>query len=179
MTRDELESLVRCHQAEIYRYVRYLGAEDRTVAEDLVQETFLAAFRTTTVLPLDDVGRRSAWLRGVARNLFLVHCRRNRRRSVLADSASLERAEAVWAKEFLRDGDGFDYVEALRNCMGKLGEKPRQLLDLRYGQNKSRTEMAQLAAMSEDGIKTALQRTRAALLECIQRHVHAAGVACP
>ena len=46
MDRDELESWILAHQAEIYRYVRYLGAENSAVAEDLVQDTFLTAFKS-------------------------------------------------------------------------------------------------------------------------------------
>jgi RNA polymerase sigma-70 factor, ECF subfamily len=174
MNRDELETLVRTHQAEIYRYVRYLGAFDRALAEDLVQDAFLAAFGSPNPPPLDELRRQSAWLRGIARNLFLAHCRRERNSPVTADSTSLERAEGIWATEFLRDGDGFDYVEALRTCLGTLAEKQRQFLDLRYHQHKSRLEMAQLLKMSQDGIKTALHRIRTSLLDCIQRRLHSA-----
>ncbi|MBL8793694.1 MAG: RNA polymerase sigma factor [Planctomycetia bacterium] len=175
MNRDELATLVRTHQAEVYRYVRYLGALDCARAEDLVQDTFLAAFRIPNAPPADDLRRQSAWLRGIARNLFLAHCRRERNSPVTMDSDSVERAETVWAREFLRDGDGFDYVEALRGCLATLADKQRQFLDLRYAQHKSRLEMAQALKMTQDGIKTALQRIRSALLECIQRRLHAAG----
>src|SRR5262245_1669606 len=171
MNRDELETLVRTHQAEVYRYVRYLGAMERGLAEDLVQETFLAAFQSPNPAPANDVRRQSGWLRGIARNLFLAHCRKARNSPVHADSSSLQRAEECWAVEFLRDGDGFDYVEALRRCLGTLGQKQRRFLDLRYAEKKSRVEMAQLLRMTEDGIKSALQRIRAALMDCIQRRI--------
>jgi RNA polymerase sigma-70 factor (ECF subfamily) len=171
MTRDELETLVRTHQAELFRYVRYLGAMDCAVAEDLVQEAFLAAFQSPNPPPSHEERRQSAWLRGIARNLFLGYCRRNRNSPVRTDSATVERAESLWAAEFLRDSDGFDYVEALRRCLGNLGRKQRQVLDLRYAQHKSRGEMAQMLQMSEDGIKSSLQRIRAMLFECIQRRV--------
>jgi RNA polymerase sigma-70 factor, ECF subfamily len=171
MTRDELETLVRTHQAEIYRYVRYLGASDCALAEDLVQETFLAAFQSPNPPPLAELPRVSGWLRGIARNLFLAHCRKSRTSPVQTDLDSLQKAETVWAAEFLRSGDGFDYVEALRRCMGSLAARQREFLDLRYTQNKSRTEMARLLRMTEDGIKTALQRIRASLMSCIQRRV--------
>ena len=171
MTRDELETLVRTHQAEIYRYVRYLGALDGAAAEDLVQDTFLAAFRSADPPPVSDLRRQSGWLRGIARNKFLYHCRRVRTSPVQTDPATLEKAETLWAVEFLRDGDGFDYVEALRRCLGTLGGKQRQVIDLCYSQGKSRLEMARLLQMTEDGVKSSLQRIRAALLSCIQRRL--------
>ena len=71
MSRDELEALVLAHQAELYRYVRYLGAGDPNAAEDLVQETFLAAFKSQNAPAASESARHAAWLRGIARNLFL------------------------------------------------------------------------------------------------------------
>ena len=170
LDRDAFESLIRAHQAEIYRYVRYLGA-DSAAAEDVVQEVFLAALRGSTP-PGMDAGLSGAWLRGIARNLFLQHCRRNRTSPVLADSSLLERAEAVWAGEFLRGDDGFDYVEALRKCLETLTDRQRRLLDQRYAQKKSRTEMARLGDMTENGVKSILRRIRASLGECIRERLN-------
>lgn len=168
MNRNDLAALVRIHQAEIFRYLRYLGAQDRNLAEDLVQEVFLAAWRSRSAPSADDVRRQAAWLRGVARNLFYAHCRREKKKRPL-DEATLFKAEALWADEFLRDGDGFNYVEALRHCLARLGDKQRRFLDLRYTQNKSRAEMAGMLRMTEDGIKSALQRIRALLADCIEQ----------
>lgn len=171
MTRDELETLVRIHQAEIYRYLRYLGAESQEVAEDLVQDAFLAAFNSPHLSTPRGERQQSAWLRGIARNLFLMRCRRARSSPVRADTLAMEQAEAMWSSEFLREGDGFDYIEALRTCLGTLGEKQRKLLELQYGQDKSRSEIAEAAGMSEDGIKSLMRRLRAALGQCIRRRL--------
>jgi RNA polymerase sigma-70 factor (ECF subfamily) len=172
MHRDDLETLVAAHQAELYRYVRYLGAVARAEAEDLVQETFLAAFRSRTPPPPEE-RQQAAWLRGIARNLFLAHCRRRRKAPVALDHSWLERAEALWSEEFLRRADGFDYVEALRHCVGQLAGRQRQFVEMRYMQGKSRAEMARLCGMSADGIKSALQRARAVLADCVQRRLEA------
>ena len=62
MRRGELETLIRAHQAELYRYLRYLGA-DPASAEDLVQDTFLATFQSEADLEAG-VPAAAAWLRG-------------------------------------------------------------------------------------------------------------------
>jgi len=170
MDSRELAALVKAHQAELWRYMRYLGA-DAHAAEDLVQDTFLTAFQSTA-LPEDDDDRAMArWLRGVARNLFLRHCRSSRRAPVAVDGAVLERAEATWAEAFLRGGDGFDYVEALRRCLKTLSEQQQRALDLRYAERRSRAEMAGLLAMTENGVKSLLRRIRARLAECVERRL--------
>lgn len=170
MKRDNLEALVRIHQAEIFRYLRYLGADDRSLAEDLVQEVFLAAWRSPSAPVTDDVRRQAAWLRGVARNMFYAHCRRERKKRPL-DEATLAQAESLWANEFLREGDGFDYVEALRKCLARLQDRQRRCVDMRYAQNKSRSEMAAALQMTDDGVKSALQRIRALLADCIEQRL--------
>ena len=171
MTRDDLETIVRIHQAELYRYLRYMGAENQSVAEDIAQETFLAAFKSPDPPEPRGEKQQAAWLRGIARNLFLMHCRRARISPVRTDRVALERAESMWTGEFLREGDGFDYIEALRKCLSTLGERQRKLLDLQYGQNKSRSEIAEAAEMSEDGIKSLMRRLRASLGQCIRRRL--------
>lgn len=168
MDHDELAAVVRINQAGIYRYLRYLGA-DRPTAEDLVQETFLAAFKSRTAE--QDLCSPSAWLRGIARNLFLQHCRRDRRSPVVVGGEHLERAENTWRLVFLRDGDGFDYLEALRQCLHDLPSKQRDVLDMRYRDAKSRGEMAQFLGISEDGIKSLLRRIRAALAKCVEKRL--------
>ena len=173
MRRDELTALIRTHQAELYRYLRYLGA-DRSSAEDLVQETFLAAFQSDVNLE-PGASAAAAWLRGIARNLFLQWCRRNRTSPVRIDSETVERAEAARHSVFLRGGDGFDYVEALRRCYEGLSDRQRRLLDQRYGKKMSRARMAEAASMTENGIKSLLRRVRAALADCIKRRLRLAG----
>ena len=169
MDRDELTALIRVHQAGLYRYVRYLGA-DAATAEDLAQDTFLVAFRTP---PSREPGTPAyaGWLRGVARNLFLQWCRRSRANPVHADSEAVERAEAAWTSTFLREGDGFDYVEALRACVESLSKEHRRVLQQRYTEKQSRTQMAESAGMSRDGVKSLLRRIRGALAECIRRRL--------
>ena len=182
MTHDQLELLVRTHQAMIFRYLRYMGAA-ADVAEDVGQETFLAAYKSANV-PLEDAGaeggRCAAWLRGVARNQLLMYFRKARSNPVAADPVVLEQAlqqaDEVWASELLRSGDGFDYVEALQLCVSRLQGTQRKVVDMFYGEEFSRAQIAEALKMSEDGIKSLLRRVRTALRNCVQARVGGAGI---
>lgn len=70
---QDVSQLVQRHQAEVWRYVRFLGA-NAELADDLVQETFLQLLRA----PYEDQGEpaRRAWLRKVAQNLYVKSFRR-------------------------------------------------------------------------------------------------------
>jgi len=141
------------------------------VLEDLAQETFLVAFRKAAPPDVLEGRRQAAWLKGIARDLFLQYCDRERTSRVKADSESVERAEAVWQGRFLRDGDGLDYTDALRKCPERLSEEHRRAVDLRYAQGKSRAAMASLLNMTEDGIKSLLRRIRAGLADRIRKRL--------
>lgn len=177
MTHEQLESLIRTHQAMVYRYLRYMGAT-ADVAEDVAQETFFAAYKSGSV-PLDDAslegGRCAAWLRGVARNQLLMHFRKSRSNPVASDptvlAQALEQADALWATELLRSGDGFDYVEALQKCLDRLQGTQRKVLDMFYGEEYSRAQIAESLNMSEDGIKSLLRRVRTSLRDCVQNRL--------
>ena len=175
MGTDELESWILAHQAEVYRYVRYLGADNQALAEDLVQDTFLAALRSASPPSGDDDRLQAAWLRGIARNIFLNYTRRNRGNPVKISLETLEHAEGYWRDGFLREGDGFEAIKALRDCVDKLSEKQRGILNQFYVQEKSRAELAQLYEMTEDGVKALMRRIRHSLAGCIRRHLAVEG----
>jgi RNA polymerase sigma-70 factor (ECF subfamily) len=173
MTHDTLELLIRTHQAMVYRYLRFMGAAP-DVAEDVSQETFLAAYKSASV-PLDDAaaesGRTAAWLRGVARNQLLMHFRKARSNPVSSDPVVLEQAldqaDEVFHSELLRSGDGFDYHEALQKCIASLQGTQRKVLDMFYAEEFSRAQIGEALNMSEDGVKSFLRRVRTALRKCV------------
>jgi len=170
MTRSELEAIVKLHQAETYRYLRYLGA-DNAIAEDLVQETFMAVFRSSSQPDAQNTRRTAAWVRGIARNLFLRYCRSKRSNPVKTSAKFLETAEEFWASQFLKTGDGLDYLAALRKCLELLPAKRRRILDLRYREGRSRSELAQTCSMTENGIKSLLRRIRLSLADCVRKRL--------
>jgi RNA polymerase sigma-70 factor, ECF subfamily len=173
MTHDTLELIIRTHQAMVYRYLRYMGAA-ADVAEDVAQETFLAAYRSGSV-PVEDAavegGRCGAWLRGVARNQLLMYFRKARSNPVSADPLVLEQtldeADEVFHAELLRNSDGFDYHEALQKCLDGLQGTQRKLLEMFYGEEFSRAQIGETLNMTEDGVKSFLRRVRAALRKCV------------
>jgi RNA polymerase sigma-70 factor, ECF subfamily len=167
MTKEDLEELVEAHQAELFRYLRFIGA-DYAVAEDLLQETYLRAFKSAAAPGLQDHIKRRAWLRRIAHNLFIDYCRRRSRSPVSFSSEEAEVAEGFWQDNFFQYDEGFGCMEALEQCLTKLSTSQRELIDAFYAARKSRDEIASSMGISSSGVKAALRRIRAALGECIQ-----------
>jgi RNA polymerase sigma-70 factor, ECF subfamily len=161
-----LTRLVEQHQAGVWRYVRFLGAE-RTEADDITQETFLAIARAAFVER--DERQTAGYLRVVARNQLLA-LRRKQRREI--STVELEAAESVWAAAAGPDGSLAAYLDALRECVGGLEGRSRQAIDLHYREGASREAIAAALDMTSDGVKTLLRRTRQLLRECIERKLN-------
>ena len=160
----DLTSLVREHQAEVWRYLRYLGAAADD-ADDLTQETFLAVARA----PFDQRsrGETAAYLRTAARNQLLMLRRRQGRQ---VSTVELTAAEQVWAEA--TGGQAFDeFLDALRTCCETLAGHARRAVDGFYRDGCGRDELATEFGMTVDGIKTLLRRTRTSLRECIERRL--------
>src|SRR3954469_2391343 len=162
----ELASLVERHQAGVWRYVRFLGA-DSTEADDLTQETFLAIARGGFVER--DERQTAGYLRVVARNQLLALRRRQNRE---VSTVELEAADSVWAAAAGPDGSLTNYIDALRDCVDQLEGRARQAVDLHYHDHAGREAIASELGMQADGVKTLLRRTRDVLRECIERKIN-------
>src|SRR5690606_10411914 len=123
----DLAALMREHQAGVWRYLRALGAEPN-LADDITQETFIAVYRK----PFEQRsrGQTIAYLRIVAKNLLLKARRRDGREVAVAE---LEQVEAEWT-ELVAEGDGAAWAAALKECLNRIEEKPKQALGLQCEQ---------------------------------------------
>ena len=155
--------LVRTHQAGVWRYMRFLGA-DRSEAEDLTQETFLAFARSEFVERCDR--QTAGYLRVIARNQLLA-LRRKQNREI--NTVELEAADTVWAAAAGPDGSLTEYLDALRECVEQLDGRARRAVDLQYREDAGREAIAAKLEMKPDGVKTLLRRTRQLLRECVER----------
>ncbi|ADB29957.1 RNA polymerase, sigma-24 subunit, ECF subfamily [Kribbella flavida DSM 17836] len=100
---DERAALLRelhdVHAPSLWRFVVRLTGDDR-LAEDVVQETLLRAWRRPQILTEDEAGAR-AWLFTVARNLVIDDRRSARVNREFASDELPERASADHANAVL------------------------------------------------------------------------------
>ncbi len=134
--------------------IRYLG--DRGLAEDLVQDVFLAVWRNAAGFD-PSRARFSTWVHRISRNRAtdLARRRRARVRTVAPsqDDVPPEAKEGDAAEEILR---GFDVVGAL----SALSEVHREVLMLAYFEGLSQRE---ISARTDTPLGTIKSRTTAAL----------------
>ena len=154
--RQQFEALVRAHSGDLYRYAYWLGGQ-HALAHDLVQETFLRAWRSLDALR-DGVAAK-AWLTTILRR---EHARLYERKPIATtDIAEVELGDEAASPERL----GEDAV--LRAAIARLEPKYREPLVLQVLGGFSCAEIAAQLGISESAVMTqvfrARQKLRAAL----------------
>ncbi|WAH36723.1 RNA polymerase sigma factor SigX [Alicyclobacillus dauci] len=126
---------------------------DRTIAEDLAQETFLRLYRK----PPDDLSRIGPWLYRVAMRLGYDHLRSVHREQKLS-LASSEQPDTIQVQpsgeeSFMQKLDREDVL----NVLGRLSDRDRQVLLLRHS-GYSYVEIAHVLGVNKSIVGTMLNR---------------------
>jgi len=165
-SKDLFEILVR-ETMDSVRAFLLASVRDPAAADDLVQETYLVAWRT-----LDRYDRQlpfGPWVRGIAAKLLLNWRRKVARHKVLyCDEALLGALDhKMTALEGL-SGDSFDEkLDALRGCMARLSERQSEAIELHYEHGLHCKEIARRLDLGTEAVKKHLQRGRAVLMRCL------------
>lgn len=163
------EQLVKRYQKSVYN-LAYRMTGSREDAEDLTQETFLRAY---TKLNTFDVDRRfSPWLFRIASNLCINWQKRQKFREVSLDSFSEEKKESLLFSGVSANPE----FQLERNQLQKLLKQEilalpvryRLVFTLRYLDDYSCREIAEILDMPEGTVKTYLFRARRILREKLE-----------
>lgn len=148
-------------RARIARYLMFLGCPQQ-VLDDLTQDTMLAAARhfRAAAAPLP-------WLLTTARNLLRQHFRARGWRPL---DERLDELHDRYCEQMLDDG-GDRQLDALRECLRALPERSRRVVEMRYGDGRSRQAIADAIGIGVEGVKSLLASVRERLGECIRRRI--------
>jgi RNA polymerase sigma-70 factor (sigma-E family) len=142
------------HAASLVRMAR-LFVDDRNAAEDLVQEAFIRLARHAH--RIEDSSKSAAYLRSIVLNLARDH---NRRGLVsLRHHAPADEEQATAEDEVVLRDDQRRVIEALR----ELPLRQRDCVVLRYYFDSGIAEIAETLGISQNSVKTHLQRGLASL----------------
>lgn len=163
--------LVVEHQSRIRNYISSLGVASSTI-DDIAQEAFVVAynsfdsFKPGTSFP--------AWVNTIARNLVWNDRRKvSRRFKLLHEKATDELIQQDPASEIAEKEDSDIKREALRECMGKLPDKSRNLLVARYETDMKPSQIAKSLGMAAGTLRKQLMRIRQILGKCISDRLQA------
>jgi RNA polymerase sigma-70 factor (TIGR02943 family) len=165
----------------LYRYA-LLRVRRPEVAEDLVQETLLAAVRTVA----DFAGRASerSWLVGILKNKVCDHFRKLGRETTFTDMEFFqgehaekfneegywihENGPVEWKPEGVEAMNRAEFWAALRACLGKLPERVAEVFALREIDDLPSREVCAVLKISDANLWVMLHRARMALRQCLE-----------
>jgi RNA polymerase sigma-70 factor (ECF subfamily) len=147
------------HAPALWRYVVWL-TRDRELAEDVVQEALLRAWRRPRVLDQSETSAR-AWLFTVARNLVVDHARSARSRNEIVTDAPPERAIADQTDALL---DAWLISDALT----ALSREHRVVIVHSYYLGQSTAEIARELDIPDGTVKSRLHYALRALRLALQ-----------
>jgi RNA polymerase sigma factor, sigma-70 family len=138
----------------VFRYVLFRMG-DRTLAEDITQETFVRALRRITSVSYQgrDIG---AWFVTIARNLIFDHVKSSRYRLEQTTSEIIELSPSTSGPE-QQVLDGATNEELLR-CVRKLNPDQQECIRLRFLQGLSVAETARMMDRNEGAVKALQHR---------------------
>jgi RNA polymerase sigma-70 factor (ECF subfamily) len=151
--------LVECYWDRLYRWLYHLS-NDRHMAEDLTQETFLKALANLTSFQAGT--NLQAWLFRIAHNSFLNQ-RRGNRKARLPFPDDLAGLEDGPAEEAMNR----EVMELLARAVGRLPSDFRAAFLLRVEENLSFREMAEVLETTEETARWRVFKARQKLMEVL------------
>lgn len=152
------------------------------VAEDLVQESFLAAVRG-----YEKFGGRSSvrsWLVGILKHKIIDHYRKAGRETSFTDREFFsdecsgkfvsigfwehEEGPHEWQPDASKVMERGEFWQTMRECLGKLPERVASVFSLREMEGVPSKEICALLSISESNLWVMLHRARMALRECLE-----------
>lgn len=163
---------------DVYRFARSL-TRDESDAEDVVQETYLRAFRSWQTFQEGTDIRR--WLFTIARNVFL-RSREKAQREVTLDDDGAEAVDAAQASEvWLRRGldpilASADLGPAIQQALAAIPETFRSVVVLVDLEDQSYEDAAEVLGVPVGTVRSRLFRGRKLLQERLMSYAQDAGL---
>lgn len=157
-SRAAMEAVIRKYREPLYFHARYI-VKDHQEAYDVVQEVFIKAMRETRLF--DEDFKIKAWLFRVTSNLCFNQVRNRKRRGTLLET--MMKPEAFGADQ-LDTVFASEQREEVMEALGQLTDDHKQILLLRYYDDLSYAEIADVLQVKLGTVMSRLSRARMRLM---------------
>ncbi len=179
---DDPDGWLNNHGDMLFRYA-LSRVRDRHIAEDLVQETLLAAFQAR-----GDYQQRSSiktWLVGILKHKIIDHFRKSAREWSIPDGNPdgttiedlLFRSDGQWQQPLRDWGDPdnllnqHQFLDILADCIEQLPARMKAVFTLREFEGLTTEELCKVLEISTtNNLWVILSRTRLRLRECLEKN---------
>lgn len=159
--------LVRRYQAPLNRYLFRLGCKSQSDADDILQEVFLKAYRNLN--DYDPSLKFSSWIYRITHNEAITFFRKGNR----APQVARDEDEAVAFENIVADGDLVAELDArldaqaLRAAINQLDAKYRDVLVLRFLEDRTYDEISDILRKPPGTVATLISRAKTRLRDLL------------
>jgi RNA polymerase sigma-70 factor, ECF subfamily len=157
-----MRTLFARHQTRLFRFALRL-LRDESVAEDVVHDVFLDLWRQAAVF--SGHSQVSTWLMAVTRNKAWSLLRKRRELALEDGVAEAQEDKADDPETSLQK---LDKAAAMRACLDRLSLEHREVIDLVYYHDASIEDVATIAGIPVNTVKTRLFHARKKLGEALK-----------
>lgn len=162
-TNQAFDILLERYKDKLYSYI-YFIVRNEDLAEDIFQETFVKAIVTIQQGRYTENGKFPAWLTRIAHNLVIDFFRQERNENTVSNDETevdlfnnIKFSEETVEMRMVND----QTLKDVRRLMDMLPDNQREVVYMRYYQDLSFKEIAEITGVS---INTSLGRMRYALM---------------
>ena len=162
--------LVQRYQDALLRYIRRIGCTDPEAAKDILQESFIKAY--SNLNDYDSSYSFSTWIYRIAHNETMGHFRKQKNRPhAVGDEASLYLFETIPDElDIAGDVDMKLRGRAVATALTKLKPHYREVIVLRFFENKSYDEIGNILRLPHGTVATYIARGKAELGILLKEH---------
>lgn len=183
---EQFKDWVELYSGDLFRWAEYKSSS-REAAEDLVQETFLAAYRSWD--KFNHESSPKTWLHAILKYKLMDYFRKKARDIVISESSFYDQdkdsffdaffdEDGRWKKEarpqpWDTEGDLLDnpdFRKTLYDCLKKLPPAWRHVVTLKYMEEKNSKDICQDFNISLTNFWQILYRVRLQLRACLEKN---------
>lgn len=186
-TRNQITEWVNLYTDSLYNWALH-KVNKPALAEDLVQDTFLAAYKS--ISKFQNKSQPKTWLLSILKNKIADHYRKQYKMQTVSESelggqnseGLLDRFfnhDGEWRKE-MRPGnwddeesellDNHDFLEILKKCMNLLNQKSHLAIQYKFLEEKEGKVICQELGITPSNFWQLLHRAKLQLRGCIDNN---------
>ncbi|HSZ85448.1 MAG TPA: sigma-70 family RNA polymerase sigma factor [Puia sp.] len=176
--KDNVSHWVELHTEKLLSWA-YFKVADKELAEDLVQDTFLAAIQSFD--RFQGNSEPKTWLLSILNNKIIDHYRKQSRNMTVSFNIKEDaffNEDGEWREEAVPQPwdigssnllDDHEFVKTLRSCMNRLPATWSSAMQLKYLQQKAGKEICQDLGITASNFWQILCRAKLQVRACIEK----------
>lgn len=160
--------IVHRYESAIFRYVKRLGCRDKSDADDVLQEIFIKVF--INLNDYDPNLKFSSWLYRIAHNETISFFRKKKARPNVLDVNDAEGffENLVDETDFVELAHQNYDAQIVRDAFSVINKKYKEILMLRFLEEKSYTEISDILRIPEGTVATLISRGKKELKSILE-----------